>query len=209
MTRTKPTTRDRIVDAALWLFWNEGYGATSLARVCEVAEANPGSLYHFFRTKEELLEAALDRLLERIEPELLTPAWRGVDDPVERVFALLDAYRQALLETDLRYGCPIGNVSLELRDPPEPVRARLVANFDAWRAAVRGCLDRARDRFRPGTDLDRLAAFVLTVMEGGVMQARTYRRIDEFDAGVASLREYFGALAVRGPRPDHNPQEGG
>src|SRR5918992_5022701 len=194
-----PTTRDRLVDAALWLFWNEGYATTSLARVCEAAGANPGSLYHFYRTKEELLEAALDRLLERIEPDLLAPAWAGVTDPLERVFALLEAYRGALLETGLRYGCPIGNIALELRDPPEPVRRTLAANFAAWTAAVRECLEGARDRFPRDTDLNRLATFVLTVMEGGVMQARTYRSIDTFDAGVASLRDYIGLL-VKGKR---------
>jgi TetR/AcrR family transcriptional repressor of nem operon len=190
-------TRERLIEAALWLFWNEGYATTSLARVCEVAGANPGSLYHFYRTKEELLEAALDRLLERIEPDLLEPAWAGVTDPLERVFALLDAYRGALLETELRYGCPVGNIALELRDPPEPVRRKLAANFAAWTDAVRACLEDARARFPRGTDLGRLAVFVLTVMEGGVMQARTYRRIEVFDAGVAALREYIGMLVAR------------
>lgn len=194
MTTTTPPTRERLIDAALWLFWNEGYATTSLARVCEAAGANPGSLYHFFRTKEELLEAALDRLLERIEPDLLAPAWDGVTDPLGRVFALLAAYRHALLSTELRYGCPIGNAALELRDPPEGIRRRLVANFEAWTSAVRACFALAADRFPPGTDLDRLAAFVLTVMEGGVMQARTYRSIDAFDAGVASLRDYLTML---------------
>lgn len=192
-----PTTRDRLIDAALWLFWNEGYATTSLARVCEAAGANPGSLYHFYRTKEELLEAALDRLLERIEPDLLAPAWAGVTDPLERVFALLAAYRGALLETELRYGCPIGNIALELRDPPEAVRRKLAANFDAWTGAVRGCLEGVRARFPRGTDLDRLAKFVLTVMEGGVMQARTYRSIAAFDAGVAALRDYIEMLVDR------------
>jgi TetR/AcrR family transcriptional regulator, transcriptional repressor for nem operon len=191
-------TRSRLVDAALLLFWDAGFQTTSLGHVCEVAGANPGSLYYFFPTKEALLEAALDRLLERIGPDLLDPAWEGVDDPLERVFALLAAYRSALLQTEFRYGCPIGHITLELRDPPERVREKLAANFTAWQSAVRQCLEQALDAFPAGVDFDRLATFVLTVMEGGVMQARTYRSIDAFDAGVALLRDYINRLIESG-----------
>jgi TetR/AcrR family transcriptional regulator, transcriptional repressor for nem operon len=187
-------TRTRLVDAALELFWFRGYSVTSLAEVCEKAEANPGSLYHFFRSKEELLEAALDRLLSVIGPNLLQPAWQGVDDPIERIFALLDAYRRSLEHTSLTYGCPVGSLALEWRDPPEGVRMRLAANFDAWTGAVRECLEDGRGRFPPSTDLDRLATFVLTTMEGAVMLARTHRDLRPFDQSVAALREHVTLL---------------
>lgn len=187
-------TRDRLVAAATELFWSRGYEATSIAEVCERAQANPGSLYHFFSTKEELLEAVLDHLEQRIDRDLLQPAWEGVDDPLDRVFALLDAYRRALEATDLTYGCPIGGLALELREPSESVRRKIAANFAAWRAAVLVCLQDAQDRFPPDTDLDRLATAVLTVMEGGVMQARTFRSIDPFDASVALLRDHVDML---------------
>lgn len=182
------------MDAALELFWFRGYEVTSLAEVCREAGANPGSLYYFFPSKEGLLEAVLQRLAESLETGLLAPAWEGVDDPVERIFALLAAYRQSLMATDLRYGCPIGSLALEWRDPPETVRQGLVDNFRAWRSAVRTCLEEARDRFPPSTDLDALATFVLTTMEGGVMLARTMRDITPFDESVASLRRHVDLL---------------
>lgn len=190
-------TRDRLVAAATELFWSQGYEATSIAEICERARANPGSLYHFFSTKEELLEAVLDHLEQRIDRDLLEPAWEGIDDPLERVFALLDAYRRALVSTDLTYGCPIGGLALELREPSEAVRRKIAANFTAWRGAVLACLQEAEDRFPPDTDLDRLATAVLTVMEGGVMQARTFRKIEPFDAGVALLRDHVDLLVRR------------
>lgn len=192
-------TRERLITAARELFWLEGYEATGVARICERANANPGSLYHFFTTKEALLEAVLDDFKDRIESDLLGPAWERVENPLERVFALLEAYRRALLATDLTYGCPIGGIALELRAPSENVRRKIAANFDAWQAAVLACLEEAvQDRLLPDTDIEALATTVLTVMEGGVMQARTYRRIEAFDAGVAVLREYFEMLQVRG-----------
>src|SRR5437867_2587967 len=73
-------------------------------------------------------------------PVLLVPAWQGVADPIERVFALLSRYRQALIETECFYGCPIGSLALELHEPDPAVREKLAANFDGWVTAVQECL---------------------------------------------------------------------
>jgi TetR/AcrR family transcriptional repressor of nem operon len=188
------STRDRLLSAAMRLFWEKGYNTTSVADIVREAGAHSGSLYHFFPTKQDLLVAVLDRYLAGIHPMLLEPAWQGVDDPIERVFALLAAYRKRLLDTDCFYGCPIGSLALELHEPDPPVRERLAANFDAWTRAVRSCLDDAGDRLPADVDRAELAQFVLTTMEGGVMQSRTHRTIDAFDAGVRRLRDYFARL---------------
>ena len=177
------------------LFWEKGYESTSIADVLREAKANSGSLYYFFPGKQDLLIAVLEMYRDGIAPMLLDPAWKGVvDDPLERVFALLSRYRQSIVSTDCMYGCPIGSLALEIHEPDPRVRMMLVANFDAWVAAVEGCLVQARYRLPECTDCRALAEFVLTIMEGGVMQARTYRDVGHFDRAVAQLRAYFEAL---------------
>jgi hypothetical protein len=138
----------------------------------------------------------LEAYRDGIQPMLLDPAWKGIDDPIERVFALLSRYRQSIVSTDCVYGCPIGSLALEIHEPDPPVRALLMANFDAWVDAVERCLDDAKHRLPKRTDRRALAEFVLTTMEGGVMQARTYRDVGYFDRAVAQLRAYFDALAA-------------
>jgi hypothetical protein len=125
---------------------------------------------------------------------LLEPAWAGIEDPIERIFALLARYRQAIVATQCEYGCPIGSLALELHEPDPPVRERLAANFTGWVDAVRSCLEAGCDRLAAESDLQSLAEFVLTVMEGAVMQARTHRDVGYFDRAVGQLRAYFGQL---------------
>src|SRR4249920_243023 len=108
-----PTTRDRLLLAAMQLFWEKGYGSTSIADVLQAAKVNSGSLYHFFPGKQDLLLAVLDLYLAGIREMLLEPAWRGVTDPIERIFALLERYRRSLTDTECTYGCPIGSLALE------------------------------------------------------------------------------------------------
>lgn len=176
------------------LFWLKGYGSTSIADILSRTQINSGSLYHFFPGKQDLLLAVLERYRAGIAPMLLEPAWAGVEDPIARVFALLARYRGLILETECTYGCPIGSIALELHEPDESVRRLLAENFTGWVDAVEGCLAEAGSRLPADTDIRALAEFVLTVMEGAVMQARTYRDIGYFDRSVAQLRAHFDAL---------------
>jgi len=190
-------TRSRLVLTAMQLFWEKGYNSTSIADVLQTAKVNSGSLYYFFPSKTDLLAAVLDLYHEGIGPMLLEPAWAGVEDPIERIFALLARYRKSLADTDCFYGCPIGSLALELHEPDPAVRERLARNFDAWIEAVAACLLQAKSRLPADQNLRELAQFVLTTMEGGVMQARTFRDIDYFDAAVRQLRRYFNGLIKR------------
>ncbi|HLW97716.1 MAG TPA: TetR/AcrR family transcriptional regulator [Candidatus Acidoferrales bacterium] len=180
--------------AALELFWEKGFGETTLAEVIARAKVHPGSLYHYFKTKEELLIGALERLSEMLYPALLAPAWEKIEDPIERIFALLGRYRQAILATNFAYGCPVGRLAVEISPGMVDAHGKIAANFEGWSRAVRECLVAAGDRLPSGTDLTALSRFVLTVMEGGVMQARSYRSIEPFDQSVAQLREYIDRL---------------
>jgi AcrR family transcriptional regulator len=187
-------TRTRIVGVAMQLFWEKGYASTSIADILKAANANSGSLYHFFPGKQDLLIAVLDMYLAGIDEMLLEPLWQNVSDPIDRVFALLDGYRQHLAVTDCQYGCPIGYLALELHEPDPPVREKIAANFTQWVDRVETCLNDAGDRLPKSVDRRALAHFVLTTMEGAVMQARTYRTLDAFDASIGQLRSYFDVL---------------
>ena len=61
------TTRDRLVTEAMRLFGEQGYRATSVAQIEAAAglAAGSGALYHHFKSKESLLEAGIDRQLDR------------------------------------------------------------------------------------------------------------------------------------------------
>jgi len=196
-------TKDRLVMTAMRLFSEKGYESASVADILRAAGANSGSLYHFFPTKQDLLMEVLRRYRDGIGPMLLAPAWEGVTDPIERVFALLARYREALVGSDCFYGCPIGNLALELHEPDPPVRDLIAVNFDGWVTAIERCYIEAGNRLPADLDRNGLAIFTLTAMEGGVMQARTHRRIDAFDRSVAMLRDYVTRLEIQASRENN------
>lgn len=198
----RTSTYQRIVQSALYLFWLQGYTATAIADILKRSKSQAGSFYHFFKTKEELLLAVLQLYLENLQPIVVQPVAERLQDPIERVFGILEFYRGNLLSTGCTYGCPIGRLALEIPEEQFRVHKRLADNFDGWTSAVESFLKDARERLPAGTNLQTLSKFILTVMEGGVMQARAQRQIAPFDASVEHLRAYFQMLEAQRRRED-------
>jgi AcrR family transcriptional regulator len=195
------SAREKIIQAAMELFWLKGYNSTSIADLLSRTQLNSGSLYHVFPSKQDVLIGVLEAYRDGIDEMLLRPAWTGVEDPIERIFALLKLYRGLIVESDCSYGCPIGSLALELHEPDRKVRELLAQNFENWTRAIEGCLKAAGRRLPADADRRGLAQFVLTTMEGGVMQARTHRDVAYFDRAVAQLRAHFDLLAKAAKAP--------
>lgn len=187
-------TRERIVKTAMELFWAKGYNSTSISDILSRSQVHSGSLYHFFPGKQDVLVAVLEFYRDGIEEHLLAHAWAGVEDPIDKIFALLNGYRIGLVSSDFLYGCPIGNLALEISEPDPRIRELLADNFLNWIDAVENCLDDAQDRLPQDLDRHALAEFILTTMEGAIMQARTSRDIAVFDRNVAVLRGHMDML---------------
>lgn len=194
MTKPVPSTRDRLIASARFLFWERGFAGTSMSELLAHAEVNSGSFYHFFDSKEALLRAVLEVYLELLRPMVVDPAFASVADPIGRIFAILAGYRQRILATGCQYGCPLGRLALEIDPENAPAHELIARNFQGWIDAIRECLADMRSSLPPETDIDALATYVLVVMEGGVMLSRSYRSVEPFDRAVAQLREHFRLL---------------
>jgi TetR/AcrR family transcriptional repressor of nem operon len=192
-------TRERLIHSALFLFWDRGYAGTSMADLLAHAGVNSGSFYHFFESKEALLRAVLEVYLQALWPQVVDPAFKRTAEPVERIFAILAGYRERILQTDCRYGCPLGRLALEIDPENRPAHRLIDKNFKGWIGAVRGCLAEARQQLPAATNLDALATYVLAVMEGGVMLSRSAGSVEPFDLVVTQLREHF-RLLLAAPR---------
>lgn len=196
---TPTATRARLIEAARHLFWEKGYTASGLADILARAEANSGSFYHFFESKDALLRTVLETYAEMLHPVLIAPVREKAREPLDEVTGLLASYRDRLVSTKCTYGCPIGRLALEIDTENTPAHALIARNFDGWKAAVADALERAGI-----PSAGEVASFVLTVMEGAVMQSRAHRSLEPYDVCIRQLTAYLATLtptkSARRPR---------
>jgi len=94
--------RRRILDAAIACFARGGFHATGMQAVCAEAGMSPGGLYRYFRSKEAIIEAIVERDRAAI-PAMLAPLLEA-DDVVE---AIVEAARQFVAGNLKSEGMPI------------------------------------------------------------------------------------------------------
>jgi TetR/AcrR family transcriptional repressor of nem operon len=173
-------TRQRILQAAAGLFALKGYHDTKLEHVLDTAQVTKGAFFHHFRDREDLGFAVLDWHMERRrqsldELEREMPLAENAE-PLQLVFRRLDAIQEMARRRDRnKGGCVIGNLSTTLSDCHDGFRKRLAECFDEMSQEFVPHLEQAARRLPPKRrpDCGDLARYIVTVIEGAIMQART------------------------------------
>ena len=104
MTKAQPDKRSRLIQTAVKLAYELGFRETSLADIAEAAAVPLGNIYYYFKTKEELGEAIVERRLE--EFRALRKRLEQAGSPKERLLAFVDnihSNRQQLARGDVRW----------------------------------------------------------------------------------------------------------
>jgi AcrR family transcriptional regulator len=130
--------RERILDAAMRLFSDEGTHATAVDRVIAEADVAPMTVYRHFGGKDELVTATLERWSTRWLEWLRGEALLAGDDPAARLEALWDALEKWFADEGFR-GSYVANVATELRAwPGHPAQAAVAAHRATLRDLLRG-----------------------------------------------------------------------
>jgi AcrR family transcriptional regulator len=118
--------RTRLVEAAADLAHRRGFRETSLAEIAEAAQVPLGNVYYYFKTKDALAEALIERWRE--EMRAARAAWDAAGGPVERLEACVDVAAQGR-EAVARSGSPIGGLCTELGKTGGPLAGKAKVLF--------------------------------------------------------------------------------
>ena len=92
MAKRQPDKRTRLIETAMKLAYRNGFRETSLADIAEVAHVPVGNVYYYFKTKEELGEAVVERRLAQFRE--FREEMDRLSSPKERLFAFLDSIQR-------------------------------------------------------------------------------------------------------------------
>lgn len=133
MSKKSERTRQRIVEAANRLFYHKGYHNTSFSDVVKASGVPRGNIYYYFKSKEQILHAALAYRQSRIAQMLRN--WSAqYRTPIERLNRFLEILPDSI-DSLVRFGCPMGTLNAELgkNDPALQAEAKnMFLLFEDW-----------------------------------------------------------------------------
>ncbi|MFE0511303.1 TetR/AcrR family transcriptional regulator [Streptomyces sp. NPDC058964] len=109
--RGRTGKRERLVAAAVEVFHQQGVEKTTLGDIARVAEVPLGNVYYYFKTKDRLVEAAVDAHCAQLHE--LTARLDELPDPATRLRTLVAGWVEQR-DTAARFGCPFGTLATEL-----------------------------------------------------------------------------------------------
>ena len=176
---------DQAVDVAMQLFWMRGYEGTSISDLTQAMGISPASLYAAFGSKEELYERVLDRYVATWGENTgrLLAAESTAFSMISGILG--DAARRFAGEASPP-GCLISAAVLRAAPENERAAALVAAHRAALRSAFASRFATARDlgELSAGQDVESLARFYDSIMQGMAVQARDGATVEELLAVV-------------------------
>jgi TetR/AcrR family transcriptional repressor of nem operon len=169
-------TRDRLLDAALQLVWREGVGAASVDDICEKAGVRKGSFYHFFKSKAELIVAALDNHWEGSRQEFDRVFSPSVP-PVERLRGFFDVMvrhqAQKKQQAGRVLGCPYASAGVSASSEEHLIRDHVDNILSIFRKYFESALrDGKADGSIQVKDVSMAVETIFELIEGGMAAGR-------------------------------------
>jgi AcrR family transcriptional regulator len=182
-------TAERLIESARQLLWERGYVGTSPKAIQERAGAGQGSMYHHFRGKPDLAEAAMRRSATELRAQ--ADAVLAADGSA---VARLDGYLER--ERDPLRGCRVGRMAMDPDVIASDELRRPVEETFAWlRTRLAGIVAEgvAAGELRAGLDPSDTAAAIAAVVQGGYVLARAAGSREPFDAAVRGAAALLAA----------------
>jgi AcrR family transcriptional regulator len=192
--------RERMVVSTALLIRERGAHSTAIADVLAHSGAPRGSAYHYFpRGRTQLLCEAVDYAGDYVAAKIVQSA-RTVDV----LDVLIEGYREQLIRSDYRAGCPVVAVTVEAPDPDgtdqaTPVIERAAAAFAHWTELL---TDRFVGDGIQAARAEELATLVTASIEGAIILARAARDLKPLDLVHRQLRALLRAEARKGTSRD-------
>ena len=190
-----PTTKDRLLDAAIGLVIAKGYEAMTLDQVCEDAGVTKGALFHHFQGKEHLVRAATDQAWAAWERMRAEAGYGERSDPLERVYGFIEFIAESYRPREEPGSCYFGNLTQELANNRPSVRVSCLEGFSRWAEWFVDDLEHAAAR-RPGLHVDApsLSRHIISVYEGSLILAKAYQDPAIVVEGMEHLRRYLESI---------------
>jgi TetR/AcrR family transcriptional repressor of nem operon len=190
-------TREKLLQVAFDLIWNQSYGSVSVDQICERAHVNKGSFYHFFNSKSELAVEAYEENWREKQPEL-DRIFSPQNPPLERLSLWCGYVRNRQKQKAEKYGhvcgCPYASLGTELATQDEKIRAKSQEIMDRTIRYLESALrDAGREGLISFNDANAIAKRIYTIVLGTLLFSKVHNDLTLLEGLEPTIMDMAGA----------------
>ena len=189
MNQTQPT-REKILDAVFALVYVNGYNGTSMAMILKECGIPKGSLYHYFKSKKEMVLAVVK---ERLSPRMdefykleVVDDEHGIDTIIASILRV--THKEELVQ----FGCPLNRLNQEVSPIDADFEVEINIIYEKIKAKIKSLLDNSS--LKEGVESDSLAEFIISSVWGNLSLSPAQSSKKRYLASTQHLINYLKSL---------------
>ncbi len=169
----KTDKKEKIIQAAGDIIRKKGFNNTGIMEIVTHAGVPKGSFYFYFKNKDDLGLHLIDHFLASFI-SLADETLRANKSPIAQLRLFFDRLLNDLENAEFEGGCPIGNLAQESGGLSDTFRVKLNETFAVMREKFGEFIQSAvsSNELPETTDVDETAGFVLSGLEGAILQMK-------------------------------------
>ena len=185
-------TKAYIIHKSALLFNTLGYSKTSMSDIMSATGLKKGGIYRHFESKDDLTHQSFEYAISRVN-RYYARALRGKRHAIDRLVAILHAFKGLQEDHPLPGGCPVMNTAIESDHAYPILKDRAKSAMEEWQQSISNIAQRGieRGQIKPESDPDTIATLILTTMEGALMLSRLYDDREHIERIANHMEKYI------------------
>ncbi len=174
------SSREKILDVSVELFYRNGYQATSVDDIIAQATVSKSNFYYHFKSKEELGLEVLDQRRTELQKTLDCMLGDSNECPKERLLRFVEFLVDSQGAELAKGGCPFGNLVAEMAEHSERFRCYLMDVFNGMTARIAAVVDDGQQKgaFRSDISADVVAALFVHATQGMLLMTKCQKSVE-------------------------------
>jgi len=191
----KKQTRDLILDVTFSIIYQHGYNATGISAILKECNIPKGSLYHYFKSKKELVLAMIK---ERLSPKMDMLFSLEKDDSKSSIDLIIETIEKISNNENLvKYNCPLNRLNIELSNSDKDFEKELNKIFENIQNRINVLLDKSiKNNEIKRTDINSLSEFIITSTWGALSLSSNQSSQKRFNNNINHLKQYLKSLKI-------------
>jgi TetR/AcrR family transcriptional regulator, transcriptional repressor for nem operon len=177
---TRQDTKTLLLEAGIELMNEKGYSNTGIQEILQRVGVPKGSFYHYFESKEDFALQIIEHHQLNCRAKLERTLKNTELSPLARLREYCELGKRDLEASNCRKGCLIGNLSQEMADQSERLRAALSGVMALWRDNFTTCIAEGQKagEISQAWPAAKMAELFICGWEGAIMRAKSSKTLD-------------------------------